>query len=387
MGEARFQWLRTGRDAFIAMLAAIDGAKLSVRMETYIFASGPLGERFRTALVAAAQRNVRVRVLIDAFGSLYLPDAFWTPLRQAGGEVRQFNPLGFRMATSRDHRKLLICDDEVAFVGGLNVTSEHDGDGVESGWRDLALRLQGPMVVELAKSFEAMFVRASMPHGPFAMLRRSSFRSDFMGEGGKILLSGPGRGRAHLTWTIIGDLTRARTVRIIAAYFLPPVRIRRALARAARRGGSVELILPGRSDVPVARLAGQNLYGRLLRAGVAIYEYEPQIMHTKLMIIDDACYVGSANLDPRSLSINYELLLRLTDAQALAEAKEIFDDHRAHSRRVDRRAWMAGRTLWQRFKAKWAYFFLARVDPFLTRYQARRWLKTGVESSRRERQR
>jgi cardiolipin synthase len=141
--------------------------------------------------------------------------------------------------------------------------------------------------------------------------------------------------------------------------------------RRAREGAPVQLILAGRSDVLLSKLAGQHLYRSLLRSGVEIYEYQPQILHSKLFILDDIVYVGSANLDTRSLHINYELLIRLTKTQLADEARAIFAEDLKHSRRIHPAAWQASRTFWRKLKERWAYFILARVDPYLARRQWR----------------
>ena len=157
----------------------------------------------------------------------------------------------------------------------------------------------------------------------------------------------------------------------MVAYFLPTWRIRRDLTRIARRGGTVQLILPGKSDVLVSQLAGQSLYRRFLKAGVQIHEYQPQILHAKLIIADDVVYVGSANLDPRSLDINYELMIRFDHPDMAAQARAIFAGSLAHCRQITREEWRQSRTFWRRLKQRWAYWLLVRIDPYLARRQWR----------------
>ena len=364
-----WKWLRTGRAIFADMMAAIDAARHSVCLETYTFSTGPLAERFREALVQAARRGVRVRVLVDALGSYGLPVAFWESLRAAGGEVRQFNPLALDRIGIRDHRKLLVCDAGVAFVGGFNIASEYEGDGVTLGWCDIGLKVEGPVVVELVTEFEEMFQRSEFKHKRFMHLRKSWAKRAVVVEKEQLLLSGPGRGRSPIKRALRADLADARDVRIMTAYFLPTWRIRRQLMRVARRGGRVWLLLAGKSDVLIAHLAGRSLYRRLLKAGVEIYEYQPQILHAKLVIIDGAVYVGSANLDQRSLNINYELMMRFDNAEMAGQAREIFGDNLKHCRRITLEEWGKARTLWGRLKQRWAYFFLMRVDPYIARRQ------------------
>jgi cardiolipin synthase len=297
------------------MLAAIDLAQSSVCLEVYIFAPSPLGERFREALVRAQQRGVRVRVLVDALGSMELPSNFWQPLRAVGGEARGFNPMRLMRFWFRDHRKLLVCDGRVAFVGGFNIAPEYEGDGVRSGWHDLGVRLEGPLAAQLASSFEGMFARADFRHKRFTRLRRFQMNQSAVWPPEQILFSEPGRGRNPIKLAVRDDLAHARDVRIIAGYFLPAWRLRRDLARIVRLGGRVQLILAGKSDVRVSQLAAQCLYRRFMKDGVEIYEYQPQILHAKLILVDDVVYVGSSNLDQRSLRINYELMIRFQNPE------------------------------------------------------------------------
>lgn len=369
--DKTWTWLRTGDEVFPAMLAETDAARESICLESYIYTSEPIGERFRDSLVRAQQRGVRVRVLLDALGSFTLPDSFWSPLRAAGGEARFFNPVSLNRMGIRNHRKLLVCDNRVAFIGGFNIASEYEGDGVTRGWRDVGLRLEGQLVAQLAASFDEMFALAHFQHKRFARLRRPGLKRTISLPDEQLLLSGPGRGYSPIRRALQRDLAQGRDVQIMAAYFLPTLRLRRAIVRAARRGRFVRLLLPGQSDVAVSRLAGQSLYRRLLKAGVEIYEYEPQNLHGKLFIVGDAVYVGSANLDPRSLSINYELMIRFQNPALAAEARGIFAGALAHCRRVEPEQWRRSRTLWARIKSRWAYFLLARIDPYIARRQWR----------------
>jgi cardiolipin synthase len=366
-----WNWLRTGDEMFPAMLAAIDSARQSVCLETYIFTAGELGRRFRDALTGAARRGVRVRVLVDAGGSLSLPDDFWSPLRSAGGEAKFFNPLALKRFGIRNHRKLLACDGRVAFVGGSNIAPEYEGDGVMRGWCDLGLRVEGPLVAELASSFDEMFGRADFRHKPFVRLRRAELKRSVAHPQQTLLLSGPGRGRNPIQRALRADLRHARNAQIMVAYFLPTLAFRRDVARVGRRGGTAQLLLPGRSDVAMSQLAGQSLYRRLLRAGVEVFEYQPQILHAKLFVVDDVVYVGSANLDPRSLSINYELMLRFENTQMAREAREIFGDTLRNCQPVELATWQKSRSLWTRLRQRWAHFVLARIDPFVARRQWR----------------
>lgn len=366
-----WKWLRTGDEMFTAMLAAIDGARSAVALESYIYAPDEPGVRVREALTRAARRGVRVRVLVDALGSYSLPGDFWAPLRAAGGEARVFNPISLNRLGIRNHRKLLVCDERVAFVGGFNIAPEYEGDGVTRGWCDLGLRLEGPLVAELASSFDEMSGRADFLHKRLVRLRRATAKRQVEHAEQTLLLSGPGRGRNPIQRALLADLRHARQVDIIVPYFLPSLAFRRAISRVARRGGVVRLLLPAKSDVALSRLATQSLYRRLLRAGVEIYEYQPQVLHAKLFVVDGVVYVGSSNLDPRSLRINYELMLRFEQAALVREARAIFDEALTQAQRMALNAWLKSRSFWMRLKQRWAYYVLARLDPFIARRQWR----------------
>lgn len=366
-----FRWLRTGEEALIAMLAAITGAQHSIRLETYTYTASPLGEKFREALVRACHRGVRVQVMIDALGSVTLPASFWDPLIEAGGDFKWFNPLTLHRLIYRNHRKVLACDDHIAFVGGFNIAPEYDGDGATRGWRDLGLEITGLLAKELADAFDTLFTGADFKHKRLQRFRKNGSDLISLGQNWQLLLSGPGRRHGTFKRILARDLVQATIVKIICAYFLPTWRIRKELLRICRRGGQVQLILAGKSDLALSQLAGRRLYDRFLRCGVEIYEYQPQILHAKLFIMDEIVYVGSANLDARSLDINYELMVRICDPPLAAEAQRIFADDLKQCRRIEPTSWRASRTIWVKLMERWAYFILARIDPYVARRQVK----------------
>ncbi len=368
-----WKWLLCGDEAFPAMLAAIDAASRFISLEVYIFSDDELGRRFRDALLRASQRGVTVRVLVDGVGSNNLPDDFWFSLKNAGGEARVFNPITLKRFGIRNHRKLLVCDERVAFIGGFNISHEYEGDGVNRGWRDLGLQLEGGMIGDLSASFDQMFALADFRHKRLVRLWQAKHKKTVVAANEHLLLGGPGRGWNPIRRALNKDLAHARRVQVIEAYFLPTWRIRRALGRAARKGGEVQLVLAGKTDVALSQLAARSLYQRLLKSGAQVSEYQPQILHAKLLVIDDAVYVGSANLDPRSLSINYELMIRFQNPQMAAEARGIFADTLAQSSSIDVATWKHSRSFWTRLKERFAYFVLARIDPRVARLQWK-WL-------------
>jgi cardiolipin synthase len=155
------------------------------------------------------------------------------------------------------------------------------------------------------------------------------------------------------------------------AYFLPTWSLRRGLTEVVKRGGRVQLILAGKSDVLLSQLAGRSLYRRLLKSGVEIYEYEPQVLHAKLIIVDDAVYIGSSNLDQRSLQINYELMIRFQNGEIARQAGDVFAGTLKNSQRIELERWRKSRTFWQKIKQRFAYWILVRIDPYLARRQWR----------------
>ena len=366
-------WLPTGAIAYRRMLELIASARHSIRFETYIWRADAVGARFRAALVAAAARGVRVHVLVDGFGSVSLPNNYWQDLTKVGGHARIFNPLSWRHLALRDHRKLLLIDHAVAVVGGFNIGVDYDGDGITQGWRDLGLELREPQALgQLAESFDSLFRDHRLRRWLLRPFRKGTLRWPlFFRRTGPVLFSGPRVVRHQFSLHLLREIKQARRVRIVSAYFIPGFRLRRALRRIAHRGGTVELILAGKTDVAIAQAAARSIYGPLLRAGVRIWEYQPQVLHTKLALIDGTVFAGTSNLDARSLGINYELMVRLQYPALAGEAAASFAADLAHSREVTLAEWRAGRTWLTRLRGAWARFILTKVDPWIARRQVR----------------
>ena len=368
VNPAQYRWLQSGDEIFPPMLQALECAREEIRLEVYIYANDRLGVCFRNKLLEATRRGVKVRVLIDAFGSMELPSDFWDELRNAGGKVKIFNPFWLKRLGFRDHRKMLVCDSTVAFAGGYNIAHEYEGDGVKTGWCELAVEIRGEPVLSFLGAFDEMFEQADEPHPWIGNRAHAGTRKKVMMNDGELLLGGPGLIGSPFKRILREDLSRSLDVRIVAAYFLPTARIRRELLRVIRRGGRVRLILPAKSDVGLSQLAAHGLYRRLLKAGVEVYEYQPQVLHAKLIIADQIVFAGSSNLDPRSLLINYELMLRITESDAVRQAQDLFETMLQRSRRIELAEWIAHRTFWSRLRGRWASFLLGRLDPLVARW-------------------
>jgi len=370
--DAAVRLLPSGASGLDHMTRLIERAEHNIQLQTYIYRDDQTGRRLRDQLIAAARRGIRVRVLVDALGSFSLSADFFAVLEAAGGELRVFNPLRLRRFSHRNHRKLLVCDREHAVVGGFNVGDEYDGNGVDEGWLDLGLALRGELAGALAAAFDRFYVLAGERPRRFPRLRSAIERRHIDTGQGRLLLSGPGRGSNPLKAGLLRDLGRASEIRIISPYFLPPWSLRRRLMKCVRKGGRVRLLLPGKSDVALARDASRAIYARLLRAGIEVLEYQPQVLHAKMVIADDTVFIGSANFNTRSLHIDYELMLRLEDAPLVEQARGLFDHYAESALAMDRERLRRESTLWIRLRQRFAYFLMARLDPLVARWLWRR---------------
>jgi cardiolipin synthase len=369
LGAHRARWIATIDEAYAEMERRIDAAAHCVRVEIYLMRDDGPATWLREALLRARVRGVEVRILRDAFGTEGLGAEFLQPLRDAGATIVTFNPQRWLRRAFRNHRKLLTCDGEHAVLGGFNIAPEYAGDGVTRGWLDTAIYVGGPIVRQLEDSFDAMLKLAPFtPHSlhRFRHAMRHGFDAPGPGAPVQLLVAGPGTPGRLLRRRLGVDLAHAKDVAIAAAYFLPSRSLRRLLYRVARHG-RVRLLLAGQSDVPLARLAAERLYGRLLARAVRIFEYQPQILHAKLVIADDVVYVGSANLDRRSLHINYELLLRMHWPALVQDARHWYEQALASSDALDRGGLVARRGIARRIVSWLSYYLLARLDPLVAR--------------------
>ena len=334
-----FQLLDGGGEFFPAMLAAIDAARASLLLEMYLVHSGLVATRFIDALTAAARRGVRVCVVFDAFGSLGLARADRRRLAEAGVELRFFNPLEPRKRLGnllRDHRKLLITDGRMAFVGGTGLTDEFAPTAARPGWRDLMVRIEGPVVADWQRAFARTWRRCGaaldLPAPPPSPPRA--------GAAGRLSLS-EARQRSVLANGVLRRLDSSiQRAWIMSAYFVPARRFRAALGRAARRGVDVRLLAPGaRTDHPWVRYASRRFYAPMLRSGVTIYEYQPAMLHGKVILCDDWVSLGSSNLDRWSLRWNLEANQEVADSRFSDTVAALFERDFAVSRRISRRYW------------------------------------------------
>lgn len=374
---AELHLLKNGIEAFPAMFDAMDDAHSCIALEMYIVADDETGREVRGHLVRAASRGVGVMVLVDAWGSWSLPDSFWDDLRAAGGLVRWFRPVSRGLLPFRNHRKLLLIDDRIAFIGGINIADEYyRGSENEPPWRDNVLRISGHEVMQLRRSFARMWRRAYRPVRPMLLLKRGMQAATGVDEGFEkglsFLESGPEDSAQPLRMIYSRIIRNAeRRIDLSMSYFYPPGRVMRLLKKAVKRGVRVRLLVPERSDVAIARWAARGLYGRLLRAGIEVWEYKPSMLHSKLAIADDTAVIGSANLDIRSGKLNYELVVIAIDKALAERARTDFEEDLRHAERVQLHSWRR-RPFLQKIKERISYWLLARADLFVARMEIMR---------------
>jgi cardiolipin synthase len=334
-----FELLDNGSEFFPAMLAAIDAARASVLLEMYLVHSGHIVTLFIDALLAAVRRGARVYVVLDAFGSLGLSRADRRRLADGGVELRFFNPLELAKRLGnllRDHRKLLVTDGYTAFVGGTGLTDDFAPIGPRGPWREVMVRIEGPVVGDWQRAFAGSWRRT----GAELQLPPPPRRASGPGAAGRLSLS-EARQRSVLANGVLRRLDDSvERAWIMSAYFVPARRFRAALARAARRGVDVCLLLPGaRTDHPWVRYASRRFYARMLRSGVRIYEYQPQMLHGKAILCDDWVSVGSSNLDRWSLRWNLEANQEIADARFADTLAALFERDFAVSRLISLHRW------------------------------------------------
>lgn len=322
-----------GDQLYDAMLASIEAARSSVLLESYILAADEAGRPLLDALAERARAGLDVRLHVDAFGSMFLfPRALEQQLVQAGVKVRRFHRWQWRdpwRYNRRNHRKLLVIDRCIAYLGGFNIhrqcSRRHFG---EQRWRDTHVRLYGGLAEQAYRLFDAFWRGDRSYHGPMQVPARQVIWSNH---------GAYGRRRMGLVMDGLIDGAKDR-LWLTNPYFVPSLRIQKRLTAAAMRGVDVRVLVPGKTDVRLARWASHAAYARLLAGGVRIYEFLPRVLHAKTVLADDhSCMVGTSNLDYRSIFLNYEInlvseerslgrALREQFLADLAESKEILSD-------------------------------------------------------------
>ncbi len=368
----RVDLLQDGPGTYAAMFEAISGARHHINLESYIFEAVGPGEEFARRLGERARAGVRVNVLYDSFGSIGTPASYFDGLRADGVSVCEYNPLNrlrnllSRALHLRDHRKLMVVDGRIGFIGGVNISpvyaagstplaglpprAPHDreraaagragtGLAAKPGWRDTHVRVEGPIVAQIQRLFMQHWAR----HSQIALHGSGYYPAIAPVGNQRVALAAcdAGRRRNPFYRSLLTALGAAQQrIFLTTAYLVPTRRLMRALTHAARRGVEVHLLLPGVSDFWAPIHAGRSHYSRLLRAGVRLHERHDTLLHAKTCVIDGVwTTVGSSNLDWRSFLHNAEANLVMLDANLAQEMERVFRDDVGRARAIDPAQW------------------------------------------------
>ena len=342
----RLTVLTNGPTFYEAELEAIRGAERSVNLEAYIFQKGEIGQRFVTALTERSQAGVTVNVVLDGVGSAGVGKNFFSDLKKAGGNVVWYNGMKWNKLphfNNRTHRELLVVDGRTAFIGGAGVADHWFKDkSKHPRWRDTMVKVEGDAVPHLQATFAENWLEScgEVLFGPDHFVRQECERQ------GDVLIvnstpSGGGATRARMLFQVL-LASATKTIHITTPYFLPDRSVIDELVRAVReRNVEVVVLVPGkRSDHMLTRSSSRHAYGKLLKAGASIHEYETSMIHAKILLIDSIWgVVGSTNFDNRSFGINDEVNLAARDPDFTQRLQQDFAKDLACSRKVTYQEW------------------------------------------------
>lgn len=344
--------LLDGPATYKSMYAAIQGAKNNINMETYSIEDDEVGRRFAAALIEKQKKGVQVNFIYDSVGSGDTPEEFFKSLSDSGINVLAFNPLNplilrKKWEVGRDHRKLLVVDGQIAFVGGVNISSVYSSGSFSSKprtkntqpWRDTQVRIEGPVVSEFQKLFLATWEKQKGES-----LASKSFFPKIGSKGNEIVRaigSSPDEPYSAIYVTLLSAINSAETYAYVTnAYFVPDPRLLAALKSAAQRNVDVRLLLPDKTDSDLVFYASHSYYDELLSAGVKIYERENALLHAKTALIDGVwSTIGSTNLDWLSLEYNQEINAVILGQEFGTQMKAMFDKDMESSRLITLEKW------------------------------------------------
>jgi cardiolipin synthase A/B len=343
--------LNNGAAIYAAELDAMRRARRSIHLEVYLFLRGRAGDEVLRVLAERARAGVAVRIVVDRIGSLMTPESYFAELRAAGGRLYWYQPIAWytlKRFNNRTHRDILIVDGEVGFVGGVGVADYWIGPpGRGLPWRDTMVRVAGDLVKGLQTSFAENWLEAAgevLPETEFALHESEAPRLLPAGEPAAMVVnSTPSAGRstrARLLFQVLVASAR-ESIQICSPYFLPDRSLLAELERAARRGVPVTVLTPGKwNNHPITRLGSRQRYGRLLQAGVQIYEYQPAMIHAKVFIVDRLwAVVGSTNFDNRSFGLNDEVNLAVLAPRLAQELTRDFAADLGQASRITLEQW------------------------------------------------
>ena len=362
-----------GPSTYDAMFLAIDNAKDNVNLETYIIENDEIGQRFAKLLISKQMSGVQVNLIYDSVGSITTSKEFFKPLIDSGVNVLEFNPINPLLArkgwevSRRDHRKLLVVDGEVAFVGGINISSVYSSGSFgksrstkgKQQWRDTHLRMEGPVVIEFQKLFMATW--NEQKGKPLAVKDYFPEPASNGNEVVRAIGSSPEEPYSQMYVTLLSAINSAETqVFLTNAYFVPDPQLLAALKEAAQRGVDVRLLLPDKTDSIMVFYASRSYYYELLSAGVKIYERQDALLHSKTALIDGVwSTIGSTNLDWRSFTNNQEINAVMLGQNFGAQMQAMFEKDLESSKPITLENWRS-RSIVARIKERaarlWAHW-------------------------------
>ena len=342
-----FDVMHDGATFYASELAAIAAATRHIHIEAFIFHPGAVADRFVAALAERARNGVQVRVIVDAIGSFPTPDRYFDPIRASGGHVAWYQPIRWytlKRLNNRTHRELVIVDGAIGYIGGAGIGAHwlDPADGTRP-WRDTMVRVTGSVVAGMQGAFVDNWLESA---GDILAEPQLYAPQPSEGRRNAVVVSSapsPARGsRARVLFQIL-LASATKSIDINTPYFLPDTSARGELIRAARRGVRVRIVMPGdANNHPIARRASRMYYGELLDAGIEIHEYQPGMIHAKILVVDATwSVVGSTNFDSRSFELNDEVNLAVCDPALAARLLEDFAIDLAQSRAIAYAAWRA----------------------------------------------
>ncbi|MEZ5463148.1 phosphatidylserine/phosphatidylglycerophosphate/cardiolipin synthase family protein [Dokdonella sp.] len=345
--------LENGDEIFPSMLEAIRGAEHTINFETYIYWSGEIGKTFADALAERSRAGVKVNVLLDWVGSIKIDDALMKEMKDANVKVELYRPLkwyNLGRLNNRTHRKILVVDGKIGFTGGVGIADQWDGEAQDPDhWRDLHFRVEGPVVWQFQAAFNDNWIKTTGE-----VLNGAEYFPSLTDVGdldAHMFTASPAGGSAsmHLMY-MLAIAASSETIDLQAAYFVPDDLIVEALLAARQRGVQVRIILPGQHiDSESVRLASKASWGDLLEHGVEIYEYQPTMMHNKMLIVDhEMVSVGSTNFDGRSFRLNDEASMNVYDHAFASSMSKVFELDLAETTRYTYETWQQ-RSLKEKF--------------------------------------
>lgn len=369
----KVELLVDGPKTYDSMYSAIENAKDHINMEIFLIEDDEIGRHFAELLITKQRSGVQVNLIYDSFGSIYTPKEFFQPLKESGVNILEFNPINplvvqkDRQVTSRDHRKLLIVDGQIAFVGGINISSVYsrgsfsrsESTGDNPPWRDTHLRMVGPVVSEFQKLFMATW--SEQKGEPLAS---RNYFPELAKKGNEVVRaigSSPGEPYSQIYITLLSAINSAENqIFLTNAYFVPDPKLLTALKEAAQRGVDVRLLLPEKTDSTMVFYASRSYFDELLSAHVKIYERQDALLHAKTALVDGVwSTIGSTNLDWRSFLDNQEINAIILGADFGKQMQALFEQDLESSKQVMLGEWRKrsiGTRIKERAARLWAHW-------------------------------